>query len=409
MEYFRRISVVVLMCLTVWLFFYAPLYPLVRIKPVDFEADFKKEIRRPKWTSESLLPRENAVALSYEQFVAQKTKGSVFNVQGDEWEALFISIKNAYDGLVLSKELQRRMAPQYKKAGFYFYASESPFNTLQDRLKKHLDTIYLSFPNGQYMKVDYKAYDNSSFYIGSGLLDYPKPPSWLMYPYRKFCPFIMLAAVALYVFLPREKKKKDSIYFKTWFIVGNDVSFVVFLIVLPFAAPMAIMGGSFQVFFTEGIFLIPVFWLIASIGVWGLVFIMPRFASFVIDITADGIKSVDTRGEHIYQFKDMQYYQWVTFKRPRWMVFFAFIFLLSGRGGGISFFVLSTLTHAGIGIRLKDGTLFYINTSNPMGQSVLNKNEAKIVKTLNAKGIIEKEGEIVIRSMGLEPAGIKKL
>ena len=52
-------------------------------------------------------------------------------------------------------------------------------------------------------------------------------------------------------------------------------------------------------------------------------------------------------------------------------------------------------------------TLFYINTSNPLGQSVLNQQADEIAKQLHDKGVMEKEEEITIRTMGLEPVGIK--
>jgi hypothetical protein len=407
MEFIRRLALTVLICSAGWLFFYTPLSPLIRVKPVDFAAEFKKESQRPGRTSGSLLPHSSNTPTNYEQYVAYKTEGKVLKVKGNEWETIFQNTGTAKNNRGASKDMQRRTSPQYRGAGFYFYASEPPFNSLKDRLNKHLDTLYLLDPAGQYLKADYKVYSYSSFQIGSGLSDYPDPPSWLMYPYRKYVLWIILAAIVFYIFLPKKKKGKDSIHFKTWFIAGNDICFVVLLIALPFVAPMAIMGGAAQVFFTEGIFLLPVFWLIALIGVWGLVFIMPRFASFEIKMTNEGIKAVDVRGEKFYRFKDMEYFQWITFKRPRWMIFFAWIFLLAGRRGSISFFILSTLTHAGIGIGLKDGILFYINTSNPMGQSVLNQKAGQIAEALRSKGVVEKEGEAIIRSMGLEPAGIR--
>jgi len=408
MEFLRRTFVVISVCAAVWFFFYTPLYPLVRVKPVDFAAEFKKETQRPKRTSDSLLPYGSNVQTNYEQYVFKKTEDKVINVKGSEWEALFQKIGAAKDDLSVSKVMQKRTSPQFRQAGFYFYASEPPFDTLKRMLNKHLDSVYLLDAEGRYVKVDYKAYTHNSFHIGSGLSDYPKPPAWLMYPYRKYSLWMMIAPIVL-LFLPKRRYEKDSIHFKTWFIIGNDVCFVVLLIALPFATPMAIMGGAAQVFFTEGVFLLPVFWLIMAIGVWGFVYIMPRFESFEIEINNDGIKSHDIRGEHVYRFKDMEYFQWVTFKRPRWMVFFAWIFLLSGRRGGVGLFILSTVVHAGIGIRLRDDVLFYINTSNPMGQSVLNQNTAKIAEILRARGVMEKEGEIIIRSMGLEPAGTKRL
>ncbi len=82
---------------------------------------------------------------------------------------------------------------------------------------------------------------------------------------------------------------------------------------------------------------------------------------------------------------------------------------MAGRRGGTNLFILSTLTHAGIGIRLRDDVLFYLNASNPMGHSVLNQNAVKIVEILQEKGVVEKKEEIIIRSMGLEPSGTKRL
>ena len=408
MEFLRRLFVVIFVCSAVWFLFYTPLYPLVRVKLVDFAEEYKKEVRRQKITPDSLLPYSSNVPIGYEHYIAKKIKGKTIEVKGGEWESLFLKIGSAIDQASIPEEMQRRTSPQYKQAGFYFYASEPPFNILKDRLSKYFDSVYLEYREGKYLKIEYKAYTDNSFHIGSGLTDYPKPPAWLMYPYRKYSLWLMIASIAL-LLLPTRRHEKDSIHFKTWFITGNDVCFAILLVALPFAAPMAIMGGATQVFFTEGIFLLPIFWLLAAIGVWGIVFIMPRFASFEIEIKNDGIKSHDSRGVNFYQFKDMQYFQWVTFKRPRWLIFFAWIFLLAGRRGGTNLFILSTLTHAGIGIRLRDDVLFYLNTSNPMGQSVLNQNAVKIVEILQEKGVVEKKEEIIIRSMGLEPSGTKRL
>jgi len=134
---------------------------------------------------------------------------------------------------------------------------------------------------------------------------------------------------------------------------------------------------------------------------------MPRFACFEMKISDDGIRIVNIKGDKLYRFSEMKYFQWATFKRPRWIIIFAWIFVLAGRTGSINLLALNTLTHTGIGIRLKDGTLFYINTSNPLGQSVLNQQADEIAKQLHDKGVMEKEEEITIRTMGLEPVGIK--
>jgi len=407
MEFLRRLVVTLFVCTALWVFFYSPLFPLVRVKPVDFASDFKNETERPKRRSESLLPYNSSGSLNYEQFVALKTEGRIFQARGKAWEELFQGISAAYEGKGSAKELQKRVSSEYKEAGFFFYASEYPFNEIKDRLNKHLDVLYLAGSDGQYLKVDYRAYSHSDFNIGTGLTDYPKPPSWLIYPYRKYSLWIILTGIAFYILLPKKRKEKDSSHFKTRFIVGNDTCFVLLLIALPFIAPMAIMGGSVQIFFSEGIFLLPIFWLIALIGTWGFVWIMPRFACFEMKISDDGIRIGTTKGDKLYQFKEMEYFQWATFKRPRWIIIFAWIFVLAGRTGSINLLVLSTLTHTGIGIRLKDGTLFYIYTSNPMGQSVLNQPADEIAKLLHDKGVMEKEEEITIRTMGLEPVGTK--
>ena len=405
MEFLRRLIVVIFVCTALWLVFYTPLIPLVRVKPVDFAADFKKETDRPKRTLKSLLPDNPKSPVNYEQFIAQKTGGKVFRAEGEEWGKFFQDITTAYHAKGSSRELERRASSHYRNAGFYFHAYERPFDTLQDRLNRNLDVLYLSRPDGEYLKVDYRAYTLSSFHIGTGLSDYPKPPSWLMYPYRGYTPWILLAGLASYILLRGKRKEKDSVHFKGWFIAGNDICFVILLIALPFVAPMAIMGGSMQVFFTEGIFLLPLFWLIAAIGVWGFVFVMPGFACFQMKISDGGIRIVDTKSERLYQFDEMRYFQWVTFKRPRWMMWFAWVFLLSGRSGGISLFVLSTLTHAGIGIEMRDGTFFYLNTSNPMGQSVLNQRAGEIAMLLHNHGVIERREEMTIRTLALEPVG----
>lgn len=239
MEFLRRFVVTLFVCTAFWIFYYAPLLPLVRVKHVNFASDFKKETERPKGRAESLLPQKSRGSLNYEQFVAHKTEDRIFQVRGKAWEELFHSISTAYEGKRSAKELQRRASSEYKEAGFYFYASEYPFGEIKDRINKHLDVLYLTDSDGKYLKVDYRAYSHSDFSIGTGLSDYPEPPSWLIYPYRTYSLLIILTGTAFYILLPRKRKEKDSSHFKTWFIVGNDICFVLLLIALPFMAPMA--------------------------------------------------------------------------------------------------------------------------------------------------------------------------
>ena len=113
-----------------------------------------------------MLPQKSRGSLNYEQFVALKTEGRIFQVRGKAWEELFQSISAAYEGKGFAKELQRRVSSEYKEAGFNFYASEYPLHEIKDRLNKHLDVLYLAGSDGQYLKVDYRAYSHGDFNIG---------------------------------------------------------------------------------------------------------------------------------------------------------------------------------------------------------------------------------------------------
>jgi hypothetical protein len=48
MDFLQRFIVTVFLCVVIRLLFFIPIPPLVRVKPVDFEADFKKETKKPE-------------------------------------------------------------------------------------------------------------------------------------------------------------------------------------------------------------------------------------------------------------------------------------------------------------------------------------------------------------------------
>jgi hypothetical protein len=409
-ELLRRSALVFCVCSAAWLVFYAPLDPLVSVKPVDFALKYEKA-KPAKRSADSLLAEDITPPVSsLKEFISKATEGRLIAVEGKEWEDFFQNVTKTHEGISAKKEWLKRASAQYRGAGLYFKADESPLKTVKDNLLSDSQRIYFSLKGNkeaEYLELTYHKYSHAKFHIGTGLTDYPAPPSWLFYPYRKFSLWIALGGFIFYFLAPKRKKQKGSIHFKKWFITGNDLAFSLLLIAPPFIAPLAIIGGSVQVFFTEGIFLLPIFWLIAFIGAWGLVFIMPRFASFEMDIDKNGLKVISERGERNYPFTDMRRFQPVTFKRPRWLILFAWLAFLSGRSGGFSTLFLSTLKHAGIGILLKDGSALYINTSNPVGMDVLNKKSDDIVKILQNAGVEEKNEELVVRTLGLEPVGIK--
>jgi hypothetical protein len=311
-----------------------------------------------------------------------------------------------HEGKDVGREWKRRVSSEYKQGGLYFRPEESPINTFKEDFKTRNQKMILALSKERqagYLELTYHHYSNEDFQIGSGFVPYPDPPSFLFYPYRKFSLWIALIGLVLYVFIPRKKKRDDALRYPLWRIMAGD--FVSLLLIVPFFSfPILLVGGSFQVF-EAGWPLIIFLWPIFFIGIWVLK-LSAWFASYQVAILNDRLWFSTYTGVREFLYKDMEHFQPVIFKPPRWLIFLSWIAVFSAKGAtriGAAgrAMILSGTAYRNIGIRFRDGSNLYINKTDQIGGIAFEGAEI-ISKALKEAGVSEKPEPEVVRSLGFQ-------
>ncbi len=410
MEFFRRLILVVCVCAAIWLAYLASLEPLVVVRSEDFSEKYKDEIR--PGSKGSLIAGEDRARLSrptLSGYISNETKGRLIKAQGKEWAEFFKKVKAVAEGQNIGKEWTKRLPNErHPMRILFFKPEESPLNTFTKNLTKSHDTLYIAFTNEQqtdYLKVEYRQYSDDDFRIGSGFVPYPDPPSYLLYPYRQYSLWIVLFGLALYIFLPRNKKP-DALRYPSWRIVLGDV--VSLLLIVPFfTIPILVVQGSMQIF-KEGWPLLIFFWPISILGIYSMK-LSAWFASYQIILMKDRLLLSTYRGDREYLYSNMLYFEPLIFKPSRWLITLMWLASLLGKGaartGAVGRAMILSGSEAGsIGISFRDGLYMYINITDQRGNSAFPGAE-KILDALKEAGVTEKKEQKVIRSMGFETVG----
>ena len=406
MELWRRLSFLICVCGAVLLALFASLSPVVLLMPVDFAREQQREGSYMGFriaTEESRRLR----SLPIDAYIAEKTRGRLATVNGQQWEEVFAAVFAVAEGKTVAERWQRRLpVDQYPSKVLFFRPDEPPIDSLMSNFVKKHDVVYVFRAvkdRTHYLKAEYRFYSDEDFLIGSGFTNRPTPPTYMLFPYRKYSLWLLLCGFLLYAFLPLRKSHPDEIRYPRWRMVLGDI--VALLLSVPFFAfPFFITGGTLQAF-TQGWPLFFFFWPIFFIGLW-LWFISAWFASFSLLIGQDAIILSTYKGERKFLFRDMAYFQPVVFKPPKWLIAASWFAALSGRGSAAigaagRAMILSSSASGSIGIRMRDGSDVFINVTDQMGNNAL-KGFDTILKKFKANGVEEKDEVREIRSLGLE-------
>jgi hypothetical protein len=203
---------------------------LLAVRPVDFAADQKR------------LPRLLTVDESLEEFVARRTEDRVIQVEGSEWAAFFQAVADAAGGQPSTADWSARLGAEFGYSrDVFFRPHEPPLYAVTGGLDDNRPFVYLLLyqrNQAQYLGVNYERPRDASHYA----------PTWLMYPYRHFSLWVLLAGVAIYVLLPRRRHPKGAaVYSRFHAVIMPDVLgcllagtfFAIPLFVVPANAPAA--------------------------------------------------------------------------------------------------------------------------------------------------------------------------
>lgn len=403
MELWRRIIFYGCFTIGILLFMYAQMSPAVYIETFNPDEERKSFVRK---YIDSLLSKEERREIEEKKLreIASKT----IKVEHEsEWKEIYLNLRILQEQKSFSPKnwkipnnWKRRLPDEkYPSKVFFFLPNESPVNKLSSYFNKNNDRLYLYLPNlNAYLKAHYKIYSKEDFHLGSGFSNLPRPPNWILYPYRNYAIFLFIFGILSYIFLPYKTISKDALRYPRWKVIAGD--FAVFILVAVFfSLPLFIAGGTLQAF-TIGAPITVVMWLI-SLLVFYSIKIAAWYASYQILPLDEGIKIATYKGVGQIRYDEMEYFQPVIFKPPKWLVILSWLAALSGRGSTGRAILLSSSQTGTIGIRLKNGRDLFIVVTDQMGREAL-KGFERIIESLRSFGVKELDEVREIRSMGFE-------
>jgi hypothetical protein len=405
MELWRRVFLISSLFAAILFALFADLSPVVIVSKVDFSDQQKKE---GSYMGVRLMTdrTERLAGLPLHDYIAEATKGRLFNVEGRGWEPAVENAVAARGSRSLSKEWQKRLpSDQHPMGVLFFRPEEAPVNQLATLFQKSNDPVFLVQGTGEkavYLKAETRVYSDGDFHLGSGFSHYPTPPTDFIYPLRKWSPWVALAGLALYVAIPWPKRPSGAMSYRRWRVVLCDVAAVIMTIPF-FAFPFFIVGGVKQAF-TEGWPLFFFFWPIVPLGIL-LVFLAAWFSSFSLLTLEDRLRIWNPWGPRDYPYEAMEYFQPVVIKPPKWLIALTWLAALAGKGNmrvGATgrALLMSSAAWGALGIRLRSGKDLIIGIADQLGTDTLDA--GKIIGALKKAGVKEVAEEREIRSMGLE-------
>lgn len=388
--------------------FYVDFSPVVIVDIYEPDKDTRRKARK---YAESLLSEEDQKGL------AQKRQAEIerdtITVDSNGWLEIYNHLNALKVGRSIPEEYKKRLpADAYPMLVFFFKPEDMPVKKIAHQLKSDNQIIYLQVVdenNNQqlqnkdisktkkYLKLKYQVYSGDDFGFG-GLKSYPRPPTWMLYPYRQYSLWLFLFGLAFYLALPVRHISPKALRYPRWRVILGDLSATILTFTF-FALPFFIIGSAQQTL-PPYILFSAVFWCISLIGVFTIKIAL-WYGSYQIEITDEGIRIADYRGIRHFRFNEMEHFQPVIFKPPKWLIWLTWLAALSGRGSAGRALLLSTSETGAIAIRLRDGREFYITVTDQMGSMAL-KGFEKIIESLKAKRVKELEDIKEIRSMGME-------
>jgi hypothetical protein len=403
MELWRRVILVFSFLAAVALFSWVSLKPVFVVKAVDFakeKSGLRTWVEREKYLAQ-LPPAE---------FIKEITQDNLIVVEGSEWEHFFSAIRKASTGeRGASREWMKRIPGEYRSLDYFprmlfFSNKESPLNRISAHFEKDLDEYYLVLADGEIsdcLNITYRVYTREDFHFGSGFTS-TKPPAFIFHPLRKLALLVLLAGLLFYIFWPMPKRGVGAVCYPRWRMVMGDI--VSLLVIVPFFFfSIVISGGTLQAFY-EGIVLMFVFFIFLGLGLW-LVWVSGSYAQFSLLFSQSSMELVTLDGKETIPFDDIEYYQPLVAKPPRWLVISLWMGALANRGagriGGMGrAMILGGTSYGGMNIVLKDGSMRFLWITDQIGGQALKK-AGEIPEVLEQNGVRLKNKPLVIKTIGM--------
>ncbi len=392
-ELWRRLLLLFMGVVGIWLYMYASPAPLVRIEIVNFEREQERETSGPHVSDRQV----HLAAMPLQEYIDIITEDNLIELEGEKW-GNFVNQAGATVEGQIPGEWRKRIIAEQMERGFsryvFFRPDEAPVSLLIEQIGASSFPVYLkgqTSAGGEplYFRMNFITISHDDFSPGSGYRGLYEPPPAFFRPLRPYSYIFFLAGLLLYLFLPRPHRGPEDMAYSSSSVIGMDLASVILFIPF-FGLPLFIIGGSVQslTVFLPGTL---AFWIIAILALW-LVYISSWYASFALAVDEKNLVLSHYGGESRIPWNDIEYFQPAEKRAPRWLMILALLAMVSARSSASQVgtasratMLFSSVTY-GYRLHHRSGNWMDIWLTNSMGGPVLNGSE-KLEAFLQKAGI----------------------
>jgi hypothetical protein len=340
-EYMRRVSILILLALFAWMFFYSP-SDIYEIQVKNYVAKYHEKVK-----NRSLDPSKTSMDeyIAYEMkspYLWSKRKQKIVEVKGESGEFLN-HIFNVNSGDVLDDIMSEHRSPDTFWSGnsYFFRSSELPDNFLSQTFLKHPNYLMIKDEDG------IKRYFNLYKTERSSALD--DAPLSVSHPLRIYSYLLLLLAILIYIYLPRPSIPSGAAYYTRL----NAVY-------LPDVLSVFLWLGAWMFFFLpdDSAPMVVRYIFLLFFAIFALVIVLPtvKYASNWYLFTDDSFQWSDTDGIGSVPVKDVVSIKPYKKQLPKWV---APLIILFGRGQpvatGAGMISMSSSPEIGMEITIRSG------------------------------------------------------
>lgn len=329
-------------------------------------------------------------ALSPQAYVEEITGGAVAEVSDASWQDIVNALRDHHGPAAWRIRSLGSLRPS-----MYFHSTEEPVRRISavvdgnGPLKTYLRVLGDGKPALLRLRRHLVTLDD--FHLGTGWADAVQPPSRLLFPARRFAPWLMLFGLALYFLIPGIRRGPETVrYSRRRLVLSDFVSVAMFGFF--FGLPMLI---------PEGLQPALRYWPI-TLACWIMAlpfyFILPmsaRHAGWAVDVGDQELVLTSFSGREAIPFAGFVGQKPAVLQSPRWLRHLLWVGALlrpSPQTVGQAL-VLGGVLATGVELQLQDGTVRYIWASDALGNPALENGD---ILAAALERIPENEGDIAI-------------
>ena len=311
-------------------------------------------------------------ALSPNAYVDAITGGEVAEVSGLQWQAVVDALRDGQGPAAWRGARLGSLRPSV-----FFHTTEDPVRAVSaviegdGPLEAYLRVVGEGTPALLRLRRQFVSLDD--FHLGTGWANAVEPPSRLLYPGRRFAPWLAAAGLFLYLLLPGIGREPNTVRYSRRRLVLSDLTAMAMLAFF-FGLPMLIPGGLQPAIHYWPI--AAVFWLMAA----PFVFVLPsttRHAEWAVNVGDEALVLTTPEGRESIPFSGIVGRRSAELCSPSWLRHLLWVSALLSPGPGPAgrAVLLGGVLANGVELELDDGSVRYIWAGDAMGTSTLENGE----------------------------------